>query len=390
MVRPNRAITIDRKAIAELAQILVDAAASDLKRRVYENDKLKFDRYTKLGELCRDEWVASDLGPGKIRVELWTKNEGFNPSPIGGGGFECPRLGYPNGRIKVYLNEEYPLNWFTSPDSGITRGVLNVLLHEFTHAADPRIKAFCARKVVIPQTGQGYYDDPTEVKATSAQLIGDVLPMVRWWRERGELPRFSYTTPKSGGVQAVVREILHHGPVLLQVRMDSMNPRNQARVMRDLYRALEDEGLLDEPATKKNPAGAFVSGEFWYVDGNLIEVEDHELAAPKILQGLGVRVNIDALTQLLKLGGVRIYDGMREGGVPITGLDVWRLDKPTLRSLQDVLLKLKRTGSHEVDIDVSSTFVDYTGKMEHLHLTAADVLEATSVRELYAQGMVAR
>jgi hypothetical protein len=390
MVRPNRAITIDRKAIAELAKKLALGAAEDLQDRLDEKG-LEIDGSTALGELCHGAALRWAEGPGHIIVEVRTRNAPGMGSSTAGGHFECPHYGSAHGDIVVFLNESYPLHRFLSPVSwGIDRDIERVLVHEFTHAVDPRTRTLCQDRLESynKKTGSAYFNEPAEVKAVSAQAIADVLPPVAEWRETGRLPS-SYFTPKRGGVNAVVQEVLKRS-LLLQLRLDHMSPRNQARVMRDLYRALEDEGLLDEPAPKKNPAGAFVSGEFWYVNGKLIEVDDHELAAPKILQGLGVRVNIDALTQLLKLGGVRIYDGMREGGVPITGLDVWRLDKPTLRSLQDVLLKLKRVGSHEVDIDVTSTFSDESEDMEHLHLTAADVLEATSARELYAAGMVVR
>lgn len=394
MVYPNRAITIDRKALAELAKHLAQVAAEDLQTRLDEKG-MKIDGSTQLGELCRGSGLAEDEGPGRVVVQVRTRAGSPSGYPATAGGhFACPEYGKPRGEIVVFLNEYAPLHQLLSPKSwGIDEEINRVLVHEFTHAIDPAVKDLCGglrNKEYAKGLGAAYYNDPAEVKATSAQAIHDVLPLVAYWRRVGALPRGEYFTPKSGGVNAVVREILDR-KLLLQLRMDNMSPRNQARVMRDLYRALEDEGLLDDPQPKKNPAGAFVSGEFWYADGELIEVDDHEEEAFDVLRSMGMEhVDIDAMTQLLKLGGVRVYDGVREGGVPITGLDVWKLDKATLRSLQDILLALKRVGKHEVDIDITSTFSDESEDMEHLHLTAADVLEATSVRELRAAGTVVR
>lgn len=396
MVRPNRAITIDRKAISEVAKRLLDDAARDLLERIEEKN-FEIGSDTTLGDLCKNCHLGYGgvYGPGGIEAALRTRNVGWQPGITAGGFFECPRYGVPRGRIVVFLNEEQPLVWFLSPQGyGLYDDVSHVLAHEFTHAVDPRVKALCGRgkenEAYFAGTGAAYFDEPAEVKATSAVAISMVLPLVTYWRRAGFLPRTSYITPKEGGVNAVVREILE-SQTKLRVRLEQMSPRNQERVMRDLYRALEDEGLLDDPQPKKNPAGAFVMGEFWYADGELIEVDDHEEEAFDVLRSMGMEhVDIDAMTQLLKLGGVRVYDGVREGGVPITGLDVWKLDKATLRSLQDILLALKRVGKHEVDIDITSTFSDESEDMEYLHLTAADVLEATSVRELRAAGTVVR
>lgn len=386
--KENRAITIPRQALADLAKKLARSVASDLQARIAEKG-MEVEGTTSLGDLCNRAGLAVAEGPRAVGVEVQTRPGGA-VGHTAGGYFSCPQYGSSTGVIVVFLNEYAPLHRFLSPDGwGLDEDILRVLVHEYTHAVDPGVRRLCKglRKEYPQGVTEAYYNDPVEVKATSAQAIHDVLPLVAYWRKSGILPRGSYFTPKSGGVNAVVREILD-SKVLLRVRLENMTPRNQARVMRDLYRALEDEGLLDEP--KKNPAGAFVSGEYWYVRGELIEVEDHERSAINIMESLGKESRVDSVTALLQLGAVRVYDGVREGGVPVTGLDVWRLDKPTMHKLQDVLLALKRTGNHEVDVDISSSFCDHSGEMEHLYLTAADVLEATSPRELRAAGTVVR
>jgi hypothetical protein len=390
-MRQNRAITIPHQAIALLAQRLAHAVAHELQDRLNEKG-MEVQGSTMLGDLCRGAYLAEMDGPANVAVLVETRAGAPSGYPATAGGhYSCPEYGRPSGgQIVVFLNEYTELHQLLSPrDWGIDQEILRVLVHEYTHARDPGIKRLCKglRKEYPQGPSTAYYNDPAEVKATSAQAIQDVLPLVAEWRSTGLLPR-SFFTPKRGGVNAVVREILGRS-LQLSLRMDAMTPRNQARVMRDLYRALEDEGLLDEP--KKNPAGAFVSGEYWYFDGNLMEVEDHEQDAWRIIDDHELECDAaSAIECLLMAGGVRVYDGMRDGRVGVTGLDVWKLDKTTIYMLQDVLMALKRTGKHEVNVDVTSTFSDESGEMEHLYLTAADVLEATSVQELRAQGTVIR
>lgn len=146
---------------------------------------------------------------------------------------------------------------------------------------------------------------------------------------------------------------------------------------------------------RENPAGAFVSGEYWYVDGELIECDDHEKGANEIINARELWEVGDAVEFLLKEGAVRVYDGVRmaqgrERMIPVTGLDVWKLDRDTLGVLQGILLNLQRTGDHQVDIDITSTFSEGSMDKEKLEVTAQDVLEARTPRELRAAGTVVR
>lgn len=139
-----------------------------------------------------------------------------------------------------------------------------------------------------------------------------------------------------------------------------------------------------------NGFGGFVK-EYWMVDGDLHEVDDHEAWASQWVEDHEDELDfeltsMDPIETLLKHGAIRLYHGTRYGGVPTNGIDVWELNRKTIERVQMALLTLGVSDDSEVDIDVTET---YDGNsIDRLQTTAGVIYHAKSERDIRAGATV--
>lgn len=146
--------------------------------------------------------------------------------------------------VIVKLNGSYsPKEYLPAVDTGmLTQGIYDILIHEMTHAADAEIKAKYkagpASGAYVPDDIAAYYNDPKEVRAYMQQVVDEVL---RYGSKRKNLEKVLelFKGPRQRGIEVILKntetwpEIEPH-----------LTDANKAKILKAVYRALDDEGLL--------------------------------------------------------------------------------------------------------------------------------------------------
>lgn len=147
--------------------------------------------------------------------------------------------------VWVFINGSKPRDEFTNETTiqGLEHDIYEELIHEFSHAAEAAFlydSAESQRAEEGAASGRGtpeYYNLPTEVRAYMQQIVDDVtrlaaLPILR------KLLSAKAKTPHD-----LVMAYLDKSAKWKQVERH-LNPQNKAKVLKAVYTALDESGLL--------------------------------------------------------------------------------------------------------------------------------------------------
>lgn len=246
-MRPNRRVQIDRDEVRRVAQQLAEEITLHLVDRAGW-PHVDFTPETLLADVVEpDETLVADveLASGvKIAVEVRYSN-GWRMVPSA----QFYKLWvFPNspGFITVFLNSRYPLDWYYPGNRDeLVAQLYSILVHEITHSADPRAQRAASGEIAY-HGGQDrpelYYSDPVEVKAYTAQVIEDVLEYFAKYATRRAM---KVAAQRSG--KTLARFLLDSaltGSTAYQEYASRMSEKAREKLLKDVYRELEDAGLV--------------------------------------------------------------------------------------------------------------------------------------------------
>jgi hypothetical protein len=117
--------------------------------------------------------------------------------------------------------------------------IFNDLIHELTHAAEwwyHSHKDLVQESAVLsdPESADRYYNSPHEVRAYMQQIVDNLRNIAPGYRKR-VMPHAS--------PQEFVNKVLDMLPKWRQIR-DHLTPQNKALILKAVYRALDEDGLV--------------------------------------------------------------------------------------------------------------------------------------------------
>lgn len=151
------------------------------------------------------------------------------------------------GDIVVNLNGTFPVSRFLYPSGQLVDELYSILLHEVTHALDPRVrKVVCAdeydRDPSYDSGGTGYWNAPEEIKGYGQQVIDEVLD--QYQRLSGKRAIALDAARKGRTLQQHLVEIgLRNSPTWQKIQT-RMGERERRLILRDLYQELAEHGLV--------------------------------------------------------------------------------------------------------------------------------------------------
>lgn len=276
LVQAARPIPVDKADIRETVDAIVTNVVRELRRRHPQDEPLgdlapRFFVWS--GEIDNPDLLTvtgQPVGPIDIIV---TSQIGKGPSLILGGGIGRKRVTGKRALV-ITLNGRYTVDALMKSLPFQKEELFSLLIHEFTHFKDKLGKLGYRKTIkkmgpVLPTLGDdldesAYYNDPDEVRAHMQEIVEQVLALassVRTLFDPNKTVRIALSNSQ------LWRDVSPH-----------LTAKNKKIIMKAVYTALQDAGLLQVPASqikaRRSPASyvsaaAYTdeSGKFWGAQG---------------------------------------------------------------------------------------------------------------------------
>jgi hypothetical protein len=139
--------------------------------------------------------------------------------------------------IWVHINGSKTFGDFADPENQplVSADIFKVLIHELTHAAEGR---FLPHEIVDPKESpeerNAYFNQAHEVRAYMQQIVSQCLDIAN---------RYLLRKQYKGRPHQFVEAVVDLSETWKKVR-DYMNPQSKAKILKAVYMALDEAGLL--------------------------------------------------------------------------------------------------------------------------------------------------
>lgn len=239
MLNESRPIPLDKEAIMDYASLLADDIISAA-QQVTDSPEQEVDYVSEHPELVRSEYGVSDVKtkewiPVDILVSSLVASETINDGELIADAMLHPNNGKPY--IELVLNGAYRWRKLKELRHYLIKAVYDSLIHELTHVADFRYrdgKDHSYKGIDGSIDDDRYYSDRFEVTAFVQEVTDEAVrraeQFVRSHRD------VNYTRDQ-------LLDYVSKGPSYKD-RVSKLKPSGRARVLKAVYSALVDAGLV--------------------------------------------------------------------------------------------------------------------------------------------------
>lgn len=243
-----RPIKIDKSEARKTAKKLADSLKNYLEavRGDYGSGERELGEVRQIGPIMTTDIVDVLGREQRVNIVMVAKKARTHHWIAGGGIGVHKGSGKLKGQpiIAVVLNGSNTIDSFLSVVDGLLRKkIYEMLIHELTHAADTRNpkwrvpdekeRGFKPPKEV--EYGR-YFNDPAEVRAYMQEIVDQAIEFVS--KNRSALRRIASSNK-------IVQWAIKNSETWQDIK-DNLNPKNRKLIMKAVYTALQDAGMVTE------------------------------------------------------------------------------------------------------------------------------------------------